>query len=179
MYCKNCGAEMNDVQDVCLKCGVRKGNGTAYCQNCGSQVLSGAEFCLGCGVQINQKNYTNNACAATVSKRGIVKAIILSFITCGIYFLFWFVSMTDDMNKLTGSNDTSGGTCLLLTFITCGIYGYYWAYKMGEKKEKLTGQKDSSGIIYLVLMLFGFGVVVYAFIQDAINKAVDQAFPKV
>ncbi len=184
MYCKNCGAEMNDIQDVCLKCGVRKGKGDSYCQNCGSQVLPGAEFCIGCGVRVNKNNFNNNYCennvyAASVCKRDIVTAIILSIITCGIYGIYWFIQLTNDINMITQSNDTSGGKCFLLTLVTCGIYGYYWSYRIGEKKEKLTGQKDNSGILYLVLMFLGLGIVVYALVQDAINKAVDQAFPKV
>ena len=44
MYCKNCGAQMNDNAAVCVNCGAPKGAGTSYCPNCGSfdkTVLSG------------------------------------------------------------------------------------------------------------------------------------------
>ena len=54
MYCKNCGEQMNDNQAICLKCGVKTGEGTAYCANCGQPVNPGAEVCLNCGVAIKK-----------------------------------------------------------------------------------------------------------------------------
>lgn len=41
---------MNDNQAICLKCGVKTGEGNAYCANCGSAVNPNAEVCLNCGV---------------------------------------------------------------------------------------------------------------------------------
>ncbi len=52
MFCKNCGNEMAEVADICVKCGCAKGNGNNYCQNCGNQVTAGAEFCTSCGVKM-------------------------------------------------------------------------------------------------------------------------------
>lgn len=52
MYCKNCGKKMNDNQAICLKCGVKTGDGKKYCQNCGKEVLENAVVCLNCGVAI-------------------------------------------------------------------------------------------------------------------------------
>ena len=56
--------------------------------------------------------------------------------------------------------------------MTCGIYTIVWAYKIGEKRDIVAGENSSSGIIYLLLSIFGFGIIVYALAQDAINKAV-------
>lgn len=52
MFCKNCGAEMNDNQAICLRCGVKTGQGTTYCHNCGNQLGPNAEVCMGCGVAV-------------------------------------------------------------------------------------------------------------------------------
>ena len=79
------------------------------------------------------------------------------------------------MNKLSGrEQDTSGGMALLLSLVTCGIYTFYWAYKIGEKRDTVAGENASSGVIYLIISLFGFGIIVYALAQDAINKAVER-----
>lgn len=67
-----------------------------------------------------------------IKKRDIVTSIILSFVTCGIYAIIWFISLTDDVGQVSGDERLSGGKCFLLTLITCGIYGYYWAYLMGK-----------------------------------------------
>lgn len=55
MYCKNCGAEMNDNQAICLKCGVKAGEGTLFCANCGKPLAENADVCLSCGVATKKK----------------------------------------------------------------------------------------------------------------------------
>lgn len=61
MYCKNCGEQMNDNQAICLKCGVKTGQGNAFCANCGQSVAPEAEVCLSCGVAVKKAggNYGN------------------------------------------------------------------------------------------------------------------------
>ena len=53
MYCKNCGAQMNDNQVVCLSCGCQAGTGVTFCANCGGQLNPGAIACMRCGVAAN------------------------------------------------------------------------------------------------------------------------------
>lgn len=52
MFCKNCGAQMNDNAVVCVKCGCQRGVGANFCPNCGQQVTPGAAVCLHCGVAL-------------------------------------------------------------------------------------------------------------------------------
>ena len=54
MYCKNCGETLNENQAICLKCGVKVGEGNAYCANCGEPIDANAEFCLKCGVAVKK-----------------------------------------------------------------------------------------------------------------------------
>ncbi len=56
MYCRNCGEAMNDNQAICLKCGVKTGDGYAFCANCGNAVNPNADVCLSCGVAIKKGN---------------------------------------------------------------------------------------------------------------------------
>ena len=93
-----------------------------------------------------------------IQKRDIVVAIILSFVTCGIYGIYWFVKMTDETNALSNQQEaTSGGVAFLLTLITCNIYGDYWAYKQGEKISAIKaarGEVDSNlPVLYLILQI--------------------------
>ena len=176
MYCKKCGAFMNDGQAVCLSCGVAAGTGKEYCAHCGAKILNEeAVICVNCGTFLNSQNTANTINTSGMKSRSIVKAIILSLITCGIYSIFWFISLTNDMNRASGkTNDTSGGVAFLLSLVTCGIYEYFWAYKMGEKRDIITNEKNGySGILYLVLMFCGLGIVVYALAQDTLNKAIE------
>ncbi len=56
MYCKQCGEQMNDNQAICLKCGVKTGEGNSFCANCGNTVAPNAEVCLSCGVALKKAN---------------------------------------------------------------------------------------------------------------------------
>ena len=83
--------------------------------------------------------------------------------------------MAEDLNRISGKNDTSGGLVVLLSIITCGIYGWFWLYQAGDKINQGKMQRgvpaDSSlGILYLVLGIFGFSIISYALIQNEINK---------
>ena len=110
-----------------------------------------------------------------IKERNIVLCIVLSFITCGIYGIIWFVSVTDDMAKASGDNKLSGGMALLLTVVTCSIYGYFWAWNMGKanKIAKARHNIPNSGsdeVVYLLLCLFGLSWIVYILVQLDLNK---------
>ncbi len=77
-----------------------------------------------------------------INKRDIVTSIILSIVTCGIYGIFWFISITDDARIVSGDDRLSGGKCFLLTLVTCGIYGFYWAYLMGKAMMQAKAKND-------------------------------------
>ena len=110
----------------------------------------------------------------TIARRDLAVTIILSIVTCGIYGIYWFIMLTEDVNTLTNDHKTSGGTAFVLTLITCGIYGIYWAYSMGKRMyeyQQSRGEVASdNSVLYLVLELFGFGIVTYALLQDTLNK---------
>ena len=111
-------------------------------------------------------------------KKDVAVAIILSIVTCGIYGIYWFVTLTDDVRLAAEDKDfQSGGVAFLLTLITCGIYGIYWAYKMGELM-KIAAEKNNlppqdNAILYLVLQLIGLSIVNNIIIQSDLNKIVD------
>lgn len=111
-----------------------------------------------------------------ITRRSIGLWIVLSIITCGIYGIYWFVCMTNELNAAADDKTSaSGGVAFLLTIVTCGIYGWYWMYKAGERVNKAKALRgvpaDSSmGVIYLILALFGLSIVSYALIQNELNQ---------
>lgn len=56
MFCRNCGQPMNDNQEICLNCGVKKLEGNQFCYNCGNAVPPIAEVCVNCGVSLKVKS---------------------------------------------------------------------------------------------------------------------------
>lgn len=106
-----------------------------------------------------------------MKNRSIAMCIILSIITCGIYAIYWMISLNNDMCAATPDDafQTSGGIVFLLSLVTCGFYGLYWIYKMGCKMDQLASDK-SHAILFLVLQIFGLGIVNYCIMQGQINK---------
>ena len=155
----------------------------SFCSKCGKELKEGAQFCEACGqpVQpvVNQTIINNyNQVKPAIANRNIVVALVLTFVTCGIYGIFWFISMTDESNSLSDEKYTSGGMAFLYTIITCGIYFFYWNYKMGQKManigKRYNKQIADNSILYLVLSLFGLGLINYCLIQSDLNSLADQ-----
>lgn len=109
-----------------------------------------------------------------VKQRSVATCIVLTIITCGLYGIYWFITLTDDVNEVTGEGGTTGAMSFLFTLITCGIYGIYWGYKMGEKLDNARYRNNvptgNFAIIFLVLSIFGLGIIAYALIQNELNK---------
>ncbi len=54
MFCRNCASELDPSAAVCIKCGVKVGEGVHYCPNCGSETLPNAAVCTKCGVDLSK-----------------------------------------------------------------------------------------------------------------------------
>lgn len=111
-------------------------------------------------------------------KLGVAQAILFTIITCGIYGIYWFITLNDSVNALAEDQTApSGGMAFLYALITCGIYSFYWMYKMGEKLDGVYAKNgnptQSRGILYLVLSIFGLAIVSYALMQDSVNKVIE------
>lgn len=51
-FCRNCGeAYQTDEAVMCVKCGVKKGQGSSYCHNCGKPMNPQQMVCMNCGVE--------------------------------------------------------------------------------------------------------------------------------
>lgn len=109
-----------------------------------------------------------------VKKREIVTCILLSFITCGIYGIVWFINLTDDVAYLSEDQEFSGAKAFLFSLITCGIYTFFWAYKLGKNiqiaQEKHNLPASDNSTLYIILNLFGLGIVTYCLAQNDVNK---------
>lgn len=153
------------------------------CPKCGNSVSDDTKFCTACGAELEGGSTEGTPTPAApvsngggaIQQRGIVMCIVLTFVTCGIYGLYWLYAMTEDANKVSGeANPTSGGMVLLLSLVTCGLYSIYWVYKMGktlnEAGTKRGVEIQDNSVLYLILTLIGLGIVDYCLIQNDLNK---------
>lgn len=176
-----------------------------FCTKCGTPNEDSSKFCCGCGEPLVQKSEpVNNSTSpensppvtgyqqnnsyqqpgntpynspykAPITGKNIAKCLILTIVTCGIYGIFWFIKLVDDLNTAAQTPEESNGiTVFLLGLVTCGIYYFVWYYKAGEKVNRvrsLSGQyANDSAILYLLLGIFGLGIVNYVLIQSELNK---------
>ena len=72
MYCKNCGAALEEHAAVCASCGCGRGMGRYYCANCGQPVIPGAPTCAHCG-------HVNQSVSAVANSKSKVVAALLAF----------------------------------------------------------------------------------------------------
>lgn len=187
MFCTNCGAQIPDTAVFCTNCGtpVKKPDykpefeksideaiaESAEAPKAEETVYTNATSSSSSYTYSNATTASSAGSAAGITPRNIAVAIILSIVTCGIYSIYWFIKLTDELNQITGSDDASGGVAFLLTLVTCGIYGWFWAVKMGQKVDIANGTPGgSTHILFIVLQIFGLGIINYGLAQDAINR---------
>ena len=157
----------------CPRCGAPCADNDRFCPNCGQPIPQQETSAYEQAPRYEQAPPQNNVSyqpGPRYPTRSVALAIVLSLVTCGIYFIYWMVVLNDEINALTGDTAApSGIVVFLLSLITCGIYGIYWAYVMGRKVAYLNHTSDS-GVINLIIALFGFQIINLALFQDAANR---------
>ena len=77
--------------------------------------------------------------------RDVVLRILLTFVTCGLYGLYWMKTLTDDIHHFSERPMTpSGGKVVLLTLVTCSLYFYYWLYQISGELVEARREKGLS-----------------------------------
>ena len=124
-----------------------------YCSKCGNQVADEAVVCVNCGNQIASLS------AAPVGQlktnRGLLKFILLSLITFGIYGLVVMSSVSTDINIIAGRYDGKKTMhyCLLyfiFSWLTFGIAPIVWYHRISGR---IGNELKRRGISYI----FGAG----------------------
>ena len=115
---------------------------------------------------------------ALKTNRSILKLILLSLVTFGIYPLFFWSRYAKDMNIVcAGDGRKTRGILfrLLFGFLTFGIYDLIWMYGAGERIFQRSARRNiptnTTGGKVLVWYLFGILIIVGPFI--ALHKLLD------
>lgn len=110
-----------------------------------------------------------------LENRNIVKCILLTLVTCGIYGIVWGVKLARDAVKVKDVNDDGLVEILLVLFLP--FIGFFLAERKLNEGCQACGidHKDNS-ILYLVLGLLGLGIVDYCLMQSDLNKIADAGY---
>ena len=116
---------------------------------------------------------------AAVQERNSALVLVLSFVTCGVYWFYWIYKTSDELQRQTGDTSINPGIDLLLTLVTCGMWGMYVEYRNAQKiHARLVMnnpyRSDQSQTI-LILNLASFVVGVTGFVamymlQEELNQ---------
>ena len=148
---------------ICPKCNSLCEDSASFCQECGaplptpndhahtqenqkqqeSQFQQNAYYQNAYQNNYNQNNYYRNGATAGIMPRNLVLAIVFSFLTCGIYSIYWMIKLNDEVNQLAG-----------------------------ERCDRIRGIQGNSSILYLILSILGLDIVYFCLLQDMINKEV-------
>ena len=128
MYCKNCGAEMNENAIACMSCGFGKGTGEKFCANCGKEINPGAAICVNCGAAVK------NTVAVDGEQKSKLVAVLLALFLGGIGIHDFYLGYTKN------------GIIKIVLTVCTGFGGSIWA--LVDLIRLLTGSinTDANGV---------------------------------
>lgn len=113
-------------------------------------------------------------------KTDVIRSVLLTIITCGVYSLVWKHRQLKCVNTLIESDKYSFPKWLALSTITCGVYNFYHTYVLArdivwlEEVYQIPCDK-SLPTASLVISLLGLWIVSEAIMQKELNALIDKA----
>ena len=194
-FCTHCGSLIPDGSKFCPDCGAQVGQGQANPANTANPVGQEPNYqqinlqqqpnyqqtAYGYGAQGAQYNpyqqrQAGQPAGIIFGQRNVLVCVLLTFITCGFYGLYWMIKVADEVREGSGdASAPSGGMVIVLSLVTCGIYSFIWLYKCGERINTAKAMRNlptdsNAGLIYLLLAIFGLSIVSIALLQGELNK---------
>lgn len=149
MYCRNCGAALNDKAEICVKCGCRPLRGNDYCQECGARTTEAQEMCVKCGCMLRISPRTrnvNNLLDVINTNDSIGDEKNLNFSGLSPYY-------QEEFSKIYNSGETYKGKFNIWGF----LFACLWALTKGCWLAAIVA-------VLVSLVTAGVGGVVYWFI---------------
>ena len=176
-YCANCGSKLADNMRFCPECGVDQ---RLYRPDAGMTQDYNDGFDAGFdeGFQHGANHYQAvRRWSYPFEKRNIVLAIIFSFITFGIYYLFWVYQLISSWNYISEEQGRKPGMSpwlvIVLAIVTFGIFMIYYWYRISKQIADLDDRNgdplEDHSIVCLLFSLFGLGIVSAAIVQNSLN----------
>ncbi len=107
-----------------------------------------------------------------LENRNLVKCILLSIVTCGIYGIIWIVKAVGEAVKVKDTSDSAVLEIVLALFLP--FLGFFLAEKkFAEGCQARDIPHSDNSIIYLILGIFGLSIVSLCLMQNELNKIAD------
>ena len=134
-----------------------------FCSKCGSEINDDAVVCVHCGCSVEAPDSQGKPVGQLNTNRSLLKYILLSIITFGIYGLVVLSSVSTDINVIAGRYDGKKTMHYCLVFfifagLTLGIVPLVWYHKISNR---ISNELDRRGISYSfgVGSFWGWGIL--------------------
>ena len=102
---------------------------------------------------------------------------LLTFVTCGIYGMYWIFQTSQELNDALGREEFNPGMEIGLGIITCGLWILWWDWRAAEASVEIqqawgVEPKFDAPIAFIITWFF-FGVG----IQMSLNNAWENGAP--
>lgn len=108
-----------------------------------------------------------------INKRDIVKCVVLSLITCGIYGIYWTICIAREGVSVKDPSD-DGMLELILSLVLMPVGTFLIEKKITEGCQAKGIEHKDNTLLYLVLGFVGFGIVSMCMIQNDLNNIADR-----
>ncbi len=121
---------------------------------------------------------------ARIYRKSVVKAVILTIVTFGIYNLFWQNHQIKTINYFMEKRVLSFWRWLFLTIFTFGLYHIYHEYLVAkyileiQNKVQKPITNPTLPQIAILLTILGFALIVDAIEQKELNDIIDYVTEK-
>ena len=118
-----------------------------YCTKCGAQIHDEAVICVSCGCSTENGNSANKPTVQLKTNRGLLKFLLLSLITFGIYGIVVQSSVSTDINLIATKYDGKKTMhyCLvyfLFSWLTLGIVPLVWYHRLSNRIGKELNRRN-------------------------------------
>lgn len=114
-----------------------------------------------------------------MTRRDPVMVLIFTYLTCGIYGLYWQYVTTEELANVSGRNDLSPAMDLVISLLTCSLYMFYVYYRNAEiidatlTARGIPHENKTQTVLLLVVASFVVGVTGWFppfILQEEFNK---------
>jgi hypothetical protein len=114
-----------------------------------------------------------------ITERNSAIVVVLSLVTCGIYYLLWLYWTDSELKEALGDEEIKPGQDVLLTIVTCFLWSIYVEYRNAQKIYRALLSRDPNAknqtemvlIMNVVALFVGATWLVATYIvQEELNK---------
>ena len=80
--------------------------------------------------------------AGAIQERSSVLVIVLSIVTCNIYFIYWIWKTSQELRDATGDTTINPMIDLVIGIVTWGMWGIYVMWRNSQKAHQLLVARD-------------------------------------